>query len=162
MRRRRDLAIFGGGAARRRGGRCRSGSAAPTSTATAIALALAGPAAGAALSLAVGRPNLAIGAFAGVGAYVSGALAIRGLDVPLAVLIAIAGVRRRPAPCWRWSPRGSTSSGSSPRSLLVALGLLALTQALPHLSGGQAGLGPLPALGTCPARGPVAAAHPDG
>ena len=113
----------------------------------AVALALAGPAAGAALSLAVGRPNLATGALAGVGAYISGALAIRGLDVPLAALVAVLACAGAGALLAVVTARLDVV-GLLAASLLVALGLAALTQALPHLSGGQAGLGPLPALGT--------------
>ena len=113
----------------------------------AVALALAGPAAGAALSLAVGRPNLAIGALAGVGAYISGALAIRGLDVPLAAVVAVLACAGAGALLAVVTARLDVV-GLLAASLLVALGLAALTQALPHLSGGQAGLGPLPALGT--------------
>jgi ABC-type branched-subunit amino acid transport system ATPase component/ABC-type branched-subunit amino acid transport system permease subunit len=114
---------------------------------TATALALTGPAAGAALSLAVGRPNFAIGALAGVGAYISGALAIRGVDVPLAVLIATAACAGAGAGLAVVTARLDVV-GLLAATLLVTLGLGALTQALPHLSGGQAGLGPLPALGT--------------
>jgi ABC-type branched-subunit amino acid transport system ATPase component/ABC-type branched-subunit amino acid transport system permease subunit len=114
---------------------------------TALSLTIAGPAAGAALSLAVGRPNLAIGALAGVGAYLSGALAIRGIDVPLAVLLAVvacAGVGALLALATaRLDVVGLLAS-----TLLLSVGLAALTQALPQQSGGQAGLGPLPALGT--------------
>jgi ABC-type branched-subunit amino acid transport system permease subunit/ABC-type branched-subunit amino acid transport system ATPase component len=114
---------------------------------TATALTLAGPAVGAALSFAVGRPNLAVGALAGVGAYVSGALALRGLNVALAVPVAIvvsavAGAAVAVATA-RLDVVGLLAS-----TLLIAVGLGALTQALPDLSGGQAGLGPLPPLGT--------------
>src|SRR5579864_2495722 len=47
----------------------------------ALALALAGPAAGAALAMAAGRPPLMASALAGAAAYVSGALALRGVPV---------------------------------------------------------------------------------
>lgn len=114
---------------------------------TAAALTLAGPAVGAALTLAAGRPNLAVGALAGAGAYVSGALAVRGVDVPLAVAVATAAT----------AAAGAVVAAATARldvvallaaTLLFALVLSALTQALPQLSGGQAGLGPLPPLGT--------------
>lgn len=146
MRRRRDLAIFALALLLaaillplRLGG--------PDLDRTAAALTLAGPAAGAALSLAVGRPNLAIGALAGVGGYVSGALALRGVDVPLAILIATAACACAGAALAVVTARLDVV-GLVAATLLVSLGLGALTQALPHLSGGQAGLGPLPSLGT--------------
>ncbi len=125
---------------------------------TALALTLAGPAAGAALTLAVGRPNLAVGAFAGAGAYISGALAIRGIDVPLAVLIATAACAGAGALLAVVTSRLDVV-GLVAATLLVAVGLLALTQALPQQSGGQAGLGPLPALGTFLPGGSLAAPH---
>ena len=114
---------------------------------TATALAVAGGAAAAALSLAVGRPNLAVGALAGVGAYVSGALAIRGFWVPVAVLVAVAGTGVCGALIALATAR-LDAIGLLASTLLLAVGLGALTQALPHESGGQAGLGPLPPLGT--------------
>lgn len=121
---------------------------------TAVGLTLAGPAAGGALSLAVGRPNLAIGALAGVGAYISGALAIRGFDVPLAVLIAVVATAAAAALIAVLTARLDVV-GLLASTLLMSLGLLALTQALPHQSGGQGGLGPLPALGTTLPNGQV-------
>jgi branched-chain amino acid transport system permease protein len=114
---------------------------------TATSLTLAGPAAGAALSLAVGRPNLAIGAFAGMGAYVSGALAIRGIDVPVAFVLSVVVCAGAGALLALLTSRLDVV-GLLAATLLVAVGLAALTQAVPHQSGGQAGLGPLPALGT--------------
>ena len=146
MRRRRDLLIVAGAlvAAALLLPRWLGG---PDLDRTALSLTLAGPAAGAALSLAVGRPNLAIGAFAGVGAYVSGALAIRGIDVPLAVLLAIAACAGAGALLALITARLDVV-GLLASTLLVSVGLAALTQALPYQSGGQAGLGPLPALGT--------------
>ena len=113
----------------------------------ATALALSGPAAGAAVALAVGRPNLAVGALAGVGAYVSGALALRGIPEPLAVVLAVAGCAVGGALVAVVTARLDVV-GLLAVTLLTAVGLTALTQALPRLSGGQAGLGPLPALGT--------------
>ena len=120
---------------------------APDLDRTAIALTIAGPAAGAALSLAVGRPNLAVGALAGVGAYISGALSIRGFDVPLAVLIAIAACAGAGALLALVTARLDVV-GLLASTLLMSVGLLALTQALPLQSGGQGGLGPLSPLGT--------------
>ncbi len=114
---------------------------------TATALTLAGPAAGAALSLAVGRPNLAIGAFAGAGAYISGALAIRGFDVPLAVVVATAACALAGAALALVTARLDVV-GWWPPPCWCRSAWLALTQALPDQSGGQAGLGPLPPLGT--------------
>jgi branched-chain amino acid transport system permease protein len=114
---------------------------------TAMALALAGPAAGAALSLAVGRPNLAVGALAGMGAYVSGALALRGVTVPLALLIAVLASAGGGALVALVTARLDVV-GLLAATLLVAVGLGALTQALPQQSGGQAGLGPIPPLGS--------------
>jgi ABC-type Mn2+/Zn2+ transport system ATPase subunit/ABC-type branched-subunit amino acid transport system permease subunit len=114
---------------------------------TATALALAGAAAGGAITLAVGRPNLAVGALAGVGAYASGALTVRGVTLPLAVVVAVAGCAAAAALVALATQRLDTV-GLLAATLLLALGLAALTQALPAISGGQAGLGPLPPLGT--------------
>lgn len=122
---------------------------------TATALALAGPAAGAALSLAVGRPSLAIGALAGLAAYVSGALAIRGINVPLAVVIAVA-VSAAGGALVALATARLDIIGLLAATLLAAVALAAITQALPGLSGGQAGLGPLPPLGTPVTGGGVA------
>ena len=95
----------------------------------------------------MGRPNLAVGAFAGAGAYISGALAIRGIDVPLAMLGAIVACAAAGALLACLTARLDVV-GLLASTLLVAVTLAALTQALPQQSGGQAGLGPLPALGT--------------
>lgn len=114
---------------------------------TATALTLAGACAGAALSLAVGRPNLAVGALAGVGAYVSGALAVRGVNVPIAVLLAVVASGGAGALIAMTTAR-LDRVGLLAATLLIAVGLAALVQALPQLSGGEAGLGPLPPLGT--------------
>lgn len=113
----------------------------------AIALALAGPAAGGAISLAVGRPNLAVGALAGFGGYACGVLSLHGVALPLAVVLATlaCGV------CGGIVALGAQrldTVGLLAATLLLAVGLGALTQAAPGLSGGQSGLGPLPSLGT--------------
>ncbi|MBV8301666.1 MAG: ATP-binding cassette domain-containing protein [Candidatus Dormibacteraeota bacterium] len=111
----------------------------------ALALGLAGPAAGAALAAAAGRPPLAAAALAGVGAYVSGLAAIHGVPVPAAVVLgAVAG-----------GAAGGAVAAIGLRldapvflvmTLLLALAAGAAVQALPSLTGGQSGLGPLPSL----------------
>jgi ABC-type branched-subunit amino acid transport system ATPase component/ABC-type branched-subunit amino acid transport system permease subunit len=113
---------------------------------TATALALAGPAAGGAISLAVGRPSLAAGALAGLGAYLCGFLAVHGWAVPLAVLVAASACALAGAVVALLTHRLDTPALLA-ATLLVAVGLAALAQAAPGLSGGQAGLGPIPPLG---------------
>lgn len=112
---------------------------APSLDHVALALALAGPACGAALAAATGRPLLAASALAGIGAYVSAIVSLHGVGVPAAVLCGCAA--------------GATAGGlitalgarlGSPGFLVVTV-LIALAagdgvQALPGLTGGQAGL----------------------
>ena len=114
---------------------------------TATALALAGPAAGGAISLAVGRPSLAVGALAGLGAYLSGFLALHGVAVPLAVVLGACACALAGALVALLTSRLDTPALLA-ATLLVAVGLAALVQASPGVSGGQAGLGPLSQLGT--------------
>ena len=113
----------------------------------ATALALAGPAAGGAISLAVGRPSLAVGALAGLGAYLSGFLALHGVPLPLGVVLGSCACSLAGALVALLTNRLDTPALLA-ATLLVAVGLAALTQAAPGLSGGQAGLGPLSPLGT--------------
>jgi branched-chain amino acid transport system permease protein len=96
-----------------------------------------------------------------VGAYISGALAIRGVGVPLAVLIAVAACAGAGALIAAITARLDIV-GLLASTLLLSVGLLALTQALPHQSGGQGGLGPLPALGTNLPNGRVLSLTPTG
>src|ERR1017187_9083400 len=114
MRRRRDVLIVAGAlvAAALLLPRWLGG---PDLDRTALSLTLAGPAAGAALS-------------AGVGAYVSGALAIRGIDVPLAVLLAIAACAGAGALLALITARLDVV-GLLASTLLVSIGLAALTHA---------------------------------
>lgn len=111
----------------------------------AAALALAGPAAGAAISAAVGRPTLAAAALAGVGAYASGLFAQAGMAIPLAVLcsgtVAMALGAAIALVCHRLSGPAFLVA-----SLLIALAAGALVQALPALTGAESGLGPIPPI----------------
>jgi len=111
----------------------------------AVALALAGPAAAAALSSAVGRPSLAAAALAGLGAYSSGLIAQKGIPVPLAMLcgggVAAATGAAIGAVCFKVEGAAFLAA-----SLLLALGAGALVQALPNVTGAEAGLGPLPPI----------------
>jgi ABC-type branched-subunit amino acid transport system ATPase component/ABC-type branched-subunit amino acid transport system permease subunit len=109
------------------------------------ALALAGPAAAAALSASVGRPTLAAAALAGVGAYGSGLLAQAGVPIPLAVLGATAAATAAGALIAAITVR-LDAPAFLVASLLVTLGLGALVQALPALTGAESGLGPVPAI----------------
>ena len=104
----------------------------------ALALSLAGPAAGTALAAATGRPLLAGAALAGLGAYVSGILATHGVAVPIDVL---AGTGAATAGGVVVALAGRRLDG--PAFLVVTL-LLALaggagTQALPGVTGAEAG-----------------------
>ncbi len=109
------------------------------------ALALAGPAAAAAISAAVGRPTLAAAALAGVGAYASGLFAQAGMVIPLAVLcggtVAMALGALIAFVCHRLETPAFLVA-----SLLIALAAGALVQALPGLTGAEAGLGPIPPI----------------
>ena len=118
---------------------------APNLDRAAVALALAGPAAGAAVAIAAGRPPLVAAALAGVGAYTSGLLALHGLPVPVAVL---AGAGAGAVAGALIALLGQRLDGASflVATLLLALAGGALVQALPAITGAQAGLGPLPPL----------------
>ena len=121
---------------------------------SATALALAGPAAAAALTVAVGRPSLAPGLLAGLGAYVSAGLAVRGVWVPVSIgLAALIGAAAGAVIAVITSRL--TVVGLLASTLLIAVGLAALGQALPSVSGGQAGLSPVPPLGTPLANGDI-------
>jgi branched-chain amino acid transport system permease protein len=109
------------------------------------ALALAGPAAAAAVSAAVGRPNLAAAALAGVGAYATGLLTQAGVAVPVAILCATAVATAAGALIAVLGAR-MEATAFLVASLLLALGLGALVQALPMQTGAESGLGPLPAI----------------
>ncbi|MHB8719327.1 MAG: ABC transporter permease subunit [Candidatus Dormibacteria bacterium] len=118
----------------------------------AAALAVAGPAAAAALGLALGRPSLAPGLISGLGAYVTAGLALRGLWVPVSLgVAALAGAALGGLIALLTAPLDVV--GLLAATLLIAAGLAAATQALPDLSGGQSGLGPVPPLGTPVAHG---------
>lgn len=113
---------------------------------TAQALALAGPAAAAAIAAAAGRPVLITAALAGAGGYVSGILSLHGLPVPLAVVVAAAGMAATGAGVAVLCARAD-----GPAVLVITLTLAvtggAIVQSLPGLTGAESGLGPLPPLG---------------
>ena len=117
----------------------------PTLDRIAQALVLAGPAAAAAIASAAGRPLLSAAALAALAGYVSGALALRGVPVPLSVLTGTAAgaatgagtavlLQRLDAPAFVLA------------TLLMTIAGGALVQALPGITGAQAGLGPLPGV----------------
>ncbi len=116
---------------------------APNLDRAALSLALAGPAVGAALASAAGRPPLFASALAGTGAYVSALLSLHGVPVPLAALTgagAGAAVAAAAAAVCTWlEPVGFLVV-----TLLLALCGGAVVQALPSVTGAEAGLGPLP------------------
>ncbi|HUC35841.1 MAG TPA: ATP-binding cassette domain-containing protein [Acidimicrobiales bacterium] len=108
----------------------------------AVAVLLAGPACGTALACATGRPLLAASALAGLGAYVSGIVSLRGVPVPLAILCgtaagAVAGGFIASVGAWLEAP------GFLVATIVFTLALGEGVQALPSLTGGQSGLGPL-------------------
>jgi ABC-type Mn2+/Zn2+ transport system ATPase subunit/ABC-type branched-subunit amino acid transport system permease subunit len=118
---------------------------APNLDRAAVALALAGSAAGAAVATAAGRPPLMAAALAGVGAYVSGLLALHGFPVPVSVVIgagagAVAGALVALL-CARLDGASFLVA-----TLLLAVAGGAAVQALPAITGAQSGLGPLPPL----------------
>ena len=118
---------------------------APNLDRAAVALALAGPAAGAAVAAAAGRPPLVAAALAGVGAYTSGLLALHGVPVPLSALIGTGAGAAAGALVALLCARldGATFLVAT---LLLAIAGGAAVQALPAITGAQAGLGPLPPL----------------
>jgi ABC-type branched-subunit amino acid transport system ATPase component/ABC-type branched-subunit amino acid transport system permease subunit len=113
----------------------------------ALALALAGPAAGTAVAAAAGRPLLAAAAMSGVGAYVSGYLAIHGVAVPVAILAGTAAGGAAGAVCGLLGAR-LDAVAFLVLTLLLAIAAGAAVQALPQLLGAEAGLGPLPSIST--------------
>jgi ABC-type branched-subunit amino acid transport system ATPase component/ABC-type branched-subunit amino acid transport system permease subunit len=113
----------------------------------ALALALAGPAAGTAVAAAAGRPLLAAAAMSGVGAYVSGYLAIHGVAVPVAILAGTAAGGAAGAVCGLLGAR-LDAVAFLVMTLLLAISAGAAVQALPQLIGAESGLGPLPSIST--------------
>ncbi|MBV9101284.1 MAG: ATP-binding cassette domain-containing protein [Candidatus Dormibacteraeota bacterium] len=108
----------------------------------ALALALAGPAAGAALAMAAGRPPLMATALAGAAAYVSAALSLRGVPVLASIAIGtLAGAALGAAAAALSARLDATAFLIA--TLLLALAGAAAVQALPDITGAQAGLGPL-------------------
>ena len=107
---------------------------------------LAGPAAAASLTVAAGRPCLALAAFAASGGYITGLLTTHGhgtlASLALSVLcvaaigglLGLAGARLG-------------SSAFLGLGLIAAIGGGALVDALPEHTGAESGLGPLPPLG---------------
>jgi ABC-type branched-subunit amino acid transport system ATPase component/ABC-type branched-subunit amino acid transport system permease subunit len=120
-------------------------SAGPNLDKVAQALALAGPAAGTALAAATGRPLLAAAAMSGAGAYVSGLVSLHGVPVPLAVLCGAAAAGAAGALCALVGTR-LDGAGFLIATLLLAIAGGAAVQALPGITGAQAGLGPLPPI----------------
>jgi ABC-type Mn2+/Zn2+ transport system ATPase subunit/ABC-type branched-subunit amino acid transport system permease subunit len=125
------------------------------------AVAFAGPAAGAAIAVAAGRPSLARAALAGTGAYVSGIAALHGLSIPLAVLGGMG------AACVAGGFLALVGGGLDAArflafSLLAALGGGAAVLAYPSVTGAESGLGPLPRLSVPIGGGDVAVLGPAG
>jgi ABC-type branched-subunit amino acid transport system permease subunit len=108
----------------------------------ALALALAGPACGAALASATGRPLLAASAMAGAGSYISAISSVRGVPVLLAIVCGCAGGAITGGPIGLVAARLDII-GFLIATIGVTLALGEGVQALHTVTGGQVGLGPL-------------------
>jgi branched-chain amino acid transport system permease protein len=109
------------------------------------AVAFAGPAAGAAIAVAAGRPPLAMAALAGTAGYVSGIAAIHGVGIPLSVA-AGTGAAGVAGALLAFVGGGLDAARFLAFSLLAVLGGGAAVLAYPSVTGAEAGLGPLPRL----------------
>ncbi|MFN2582979.1 MAG: ATP-binding cassette domain-containing protein [Candidatus Dormibacteria bacterium] len=109
---------------------------------TALALALAGPAVAAAIAAATGRPILVATALAGAGGYVSGALSIHDVIVPVAIVLGAAAGGIAAAVVALLCAR-SDQPAVLVITLVLAIAGGAAVQALPGLTGAESGLGPL-------------------
>ena len=111
----------------------------------ALALALAGLGAGTALAAAAGRPLLSAAALGGVGAYASGIATLHQVPVPVALLVGtLAGIAAGALFAtlgWRLDGLGFLLM-----TLLIAVAGRSGIQAIPAITGAEAGLGPIPQL----------------
>ena len=112
----------------------------------ALALLVAGPAAGASLAVASGRPTLGMSALASGGGYVAALLAVHGHEAPLDVgLGTLTGAVEGAVLALLGARLGA--AGFIALGLVAATASAALVGALPRILGADAGLGPVAPLG---------------